>query len=248
MFIVGRPGVWLDAVHSTSAWVFTLLLVVVFPIIDYILYARLKSTLQIYAWNILALWSLAGVCVWITRTNYLTLNDLGERPGNAHRVLLISGILIAIIVLLIGAQKKQKKKPNQERLNKSLDRVRRMLPKTSTERAVWIVVSITAGVCEEVLYRGWLLSLFAATLGSVWLGLLVSSVIFGFAHTYQGRRAIFGTGVIGVFFGLIFIFSGSLIPGQVLHAVIHFKQWAGAGKSGQANRGLISRLKRPAAA
>src|ERR1700685_1031060 len=135
MFSVGHPGVWLDAVHSTSAWVFTFVLTVVIPLIDYVLYARLKSTLQIYVWNILALWSLAGVCVWITRMNYLTLIDLGERPGNAYRTLLISGILIAIIVLLIGAQKKLRKKPSPQQLNNALDRVRRMLPKTPTERA-----------------------------------------------------------------------------------------------------------------
>jgi membrane protease YdiL (CAAX protease family) len=231
MFSVGDPGVWPDAVHSTSAWVFTFLLAVVFPVIDYVLYARLKSTLQIYAWNILALWSLAGGCVWITRMNYLTLNDLGERPGNAYRTLVISGILIAIVVLLIGAQKKQKKKVSSQQLNDSLDTVRRLLPKTSTERAVWIVVSITAGICEEVLYRGWLLSLFAATLGSVWLGLLISSIIFGFAHAYQGRPAILGTGAIGAIFGFLFILSGSLIPGQVLHAAMDLNNGLALGKA-----------------
>jgi len=115
-------------------------------------------------------------------------------------------------------------------LNKSLDKVRRMLPKTPTERAVWIVVSLTAGICEEVLYRGWLLSLFAATLGSVWLGLLISSIIFGFAHTYQGRNGILGTGVLGAIFGLLFICSGSLIPGQVLHAVIDLNNGLALGK------------------
>jgi CAAX protease family protein len=209
---------------------FTSLLAVVFPIIDYVLYARLKSTLQIYAWNILALWSLAGFCVWISRMNYLTLNDLGQRPGNAYRALLIFGILVAIIVLLIGAQKHHRKKANPQQLNNSLDRVRRLLPKTSTERAVWIVVSISAGVCEEVLYRGWLLSLFAATLGSVWLGLLISSIVFGFAHAYQGRPAILGTGVIGAVFGFLFIFSGSLIPGQVLHAAMDLNNGLALGK------------------
>ena len=230
MFSVGHPGIWLDAVHGTSAWVFTFVLSVVFPVIDYVLYARLKSTLQIYAWNILALWSLAGACVWITRTNYLTLNDLGLRPGNAYRTLVVSGILVAIIVLLVGAQKKLKKKASPQQLNNALDRVRRMLPKTPTERAVWIVVSLTAGICEEVLYRGWLLSLFAATLRSVWLGLLISSVIFGFAHTYQLRNGILGTGVLGAIFGLLFVFSGSLIPGQVLHAVIDLNNGLALGK------------------
>src|ERR1700733_10205962 len=230
MFTVGHPGVWLDAVQSTSAWMFTIFLAVVFPLIDYVLYARLKSTLQIYAWNILALWSLAGACVWIAQMNYLTLNDLGLRAGNAYRTLLVSGILVAIIVLLIGAQKIQKKKASPQQLNNALDRVRRMLPKTPTERAVWIAVSLTAGICEEVLYRGWLLSLFAATLGSFWLGLLISSIIFGFAHTYQGRNGILGTGVLGAIFGLVFIFSGSLIPGQVLHAAMDLNNGLALGR------------------
>jgi uncharacterized protein len=233
MFSVGHPGVWLDAVQSTSAWVFTFLLSMVLPVIDYVLYRRLKSTLQIYIWNILALWSLAGVCVWINRMNYLTLNDLGERPGNGYRTLLVSGILVAIIVLLIGTQKKLKKKASSEKLNKSLEGVKRLVPKTSTERAVWILVSISAGVCEEILYRGWLLGLFAATLGSVWLGLLISSIIFGFAHAYQGRSAILRTGIVGVVFGLLFIFSGSLIPGQVLHAAMDLNNGLALGKAAQ---------------
>ena len=89
---------------------------------------------------------------------------------------------------------------------------------------------MTAGVCEEVLYRGWLLSLVAATLGSVWLGLLISSIIFGFAHAYQGRPAILGTGVIGAVFGFLLIFSGSLIPGQVLHAAMDLNNGLALGK------------------
>ena len=71
---------------------------------------------------------------------------------------------------------------------------------------------------------------FAATLGSVWLGLLISSIIFGFAHTYQGRNGILGTGVLGAIFGLLFIFSGSLIPGQALHAAMDLNNGLALGK------------------
>jgi hypothetical protein len=230
MFSVGQPEIWQSAVHSPSAWIFTLVLAVVFPILDYFLYPRLKSTLQIYAWNILALWSLTAASVWTTRANYLVLSDLGEQFGNAFRTLVVCGIVVAIVLLLIGAQKTQKKKASPEQLGIALDKIRGLLPKNSTERAVWIVVSITAGVCEEVLYRGWLLSLFAATLDSVWLGLLISSIIFGFAHAYQGRPAILGTGVIGAVFAILFIFSGSLIPGQVLHAAMDLNNGRALGK------------------
>jgi membrane protease YdiL (CAAX protease family) len=220
MFTVGQPEIWQNAVHSGSAWVFTFVLAVLFPILDYVLYRRLKSTLQIYAWNILALWTLTAACLWTIHLNYLTISDLGEQAGNAFRTLVVCGIVAAIVFLLMGAQKVQKKKATPEQIGKALENVRRLIPKTPTERGVWVLVSISAGVCEEFLYRGWLLSLFGAALGSVWLGLLISSILFGFAHAYQGRKAILGTGVGGVIFGIVFIVSGSLIPGQLLHTAM----------------------------
>ena len=231
MFTIGRPEIWQSAVHSPSGWIFTFVVAVIFPILDYVLYARLKSTMQIYIWNILALWSLTAGSVWISRTNHLALSDLGEQPGGLFRTVVVSGIVVAIVVLLIVAGQKQKKKASSAEVSNALDRVRRLLPKNSTERAVWVVVAVTAGVCEEVLYRGWLLNLFGAALGSVWLGLLISSIIFGFAHAYQGRNAILGTGVVGAVFGLVFIVSGTLIPGQVLHTAMDLNNGLALGSA-----------------
>jgi CAAX protease family protein len=231
MFSVGQPEIWQTAIQSTSAWVFTFVLAVVFPTLDYVLYARLKSTIQVYVWNILALWALTAACIWTSRLNHLALSDLGEQTGNAFRTLVVCGIVTAIVLLLIGVQKAQKKKANPEHLEKVLEKVKRLLPRNSTERAVWVVVSITAGVCEEILYRGWLLSLFGAALGSVWLGLLISSILFGFAHAYQGRNAIFGTGVLGAIFGVVFVVCGSLIPGQVLHTAMDLNNGLALGRA-----------------
>jgi membrane protease YdiL (CAAX protease family) len=191
----------------------------------------LKSTMQIYLWNILALWSLTAGCLWTIYLNYLTFRDLGEQSGNAFRTLVVCGIVAAIVFLLMGAQKVQKKKATPEQMEKALKGVQRLLPKTSTERGVWVLVSISAGLCEEFLYRGWLLSLFSAALGSVWLGLLVSSILFGLAHAYQGPKAIPGTGILGIIFGILFIVSGSLIPGQLLHTVMDLNNGLALGKA-----------------
>jgi len=218
--IAGRLEIWQSAAHGTSAWIFTFVLVVVFPILDYVLYPRLKSTMQIYIWNILALWSLTAACVWTSRMNHLALSDLGEQTGNPFRTIVICAILAAIFLLLVGIQQAQKKKATPEQLEKALAGAKRLMPNNSTERAVWVVVSISAGVCEELLYRGWVLSFFAAALGSVWLGLLISSVLFGFAHVYQGRSAILGTGIVGAVFAIVYVVCGSLIPGQLLHTAM----------------------------
>lgn len=85
---------------------------------------------------------------------------------------------------------------------------------------MFVVVALTAGFCEEFLYRGWLLSITGFALKSVWLGLLISSILFGFAHLYQGRTGIISTGVLGLVFGLIYLASGSLLPGQILHTLL----------------------------
>ncbi len=52
----------------------------------------------------------------------------------------------------------------------------------STNVASGFSLAITAGFCEEFLYRGWLLNLTGAFLHSVRIGLLISSTFFGFAH------------------------------------------------------------------
>lgn len=136
MFSVGQPETWQTGIHSTSAWVFTFLLAVIFPILDYILYGRLKSTLQIYVWNILALWSLTVACVWTSRVNHLALSDLGEQRGDVFRTLVVCGIVGAIVLLLIGVQKAQEKKASPEQLEKALAGVERLMPQNATQRAV----------------------------------------------------------------------------------------------------------------
>jgi len=65
-----------------------------------------------------------------------------------------------------------------------------------------------------------LLNLAASATKSLWLGLLISSILFGFAHLYQGRKGVVGTSIIGLVFGLIFLASRSLFPGHFLHTAM----------------------------
>lgn len=73
---------------------------------------------------------------------------------------------------------------------------------------VWIVVALI----EEGLYRGFLMTEMVRVIGTGVLGLIitlvVSSVVFGLSHSYQGRSGTWSTGIIGGLLGLIFILSG----------------------------------------
>ncbi len=94
-----------------------------------------------------------------------------------------------------------------------------LAPQTPTENRLFDMVSITAGVCEEILYRGLLLATLVSLVGT-WPAVAISSLIFGLGHAYQGIRGIAKTGLVGLVLALLTVFSGSLFIAIVLHAAI----------------------------
>lgn len=216
--------------HRLEVWLFTVFLALIYPLADQFCYSRLKSALQVYVWNILAAWFLTAAALFLIYRNGLTLSDFGQTFGTYPRTLIVATILVVLIAALVLVNKLQKHKHNPESLAKTIENVRKLLPTTHAERLAVIPVALTAGFCEEFLYRGWLLNLTGSALKSVWAGLLISSIFFGFAHLYQGRKGMLGTGIGGLVFGLVYIASGSLLPGQVLHAALDVNNLLSLGK------------------
>ena len=83
-----------------------------------------------------------------------------------------------------------------------------------------VLLAVTAGFCEELLYRGWLWRFFSDLTGHLWIAALLSAIAFGFAHAYQGRSGIISTGIVGLLFSLPVLLANSLVPVQVIHAGI----------------------------
>jgi membrane protease YdiL (CAAX protease family) len=100
-----------------------------------------------------------------------------------------------------------------------------LLPRTPQERRLFAVVGVTAGVCEEWLYRGFFLALVAAVApglpGPVLV--LVAALAFGLAHAYQGLAGVITTGVLGGVLAAVYLSSGSLLLPVLLHAVIDLR-------------------------
>jgi membrane protease YdiL (CAAX protease family) len=94
-----------------------------------------------------------------------------------------------------------------------------LLPRTASERTGFVFVSLTAGICEEFLYRGFVLWYFSSQLGT-FAGAVAATLLFGFAHVYLGWNHVFRTARIGVIFMLVVLSCGSLIPAMIMHAVM----------------------------
>jgi uncharacterized protein len=93
-----------------------------------------------------------------------------------------------------------------------------ILPHGGAEITVWIALSITAGICEETVFRGYLQRQFMALTKSVPSGILLSAAAFGAAHAYQGFRMVILIALYGAMFGILAHWRGSVRPGMIAHA------------------------------
>jgi len=93
-----------------------------------------------------------------------------------------------------------------------------LLPQTPLEVAVWIAVSVTAGFCEEVIFRGYLQRQLAALTGSASVAVAAQAVAFGIGHGYQGAKNVAVITVLGVLYGLLALWRRSTRPGMLAHA------------------------------
>lgn len=95
-----------------------------------------------------------------------------------------------------------------------------LLPKTAGEKGLFVVLSLSAGVGEEMAYRGFLIPALTLVLGSAWGGAVLSSVVFGLLHAYQGWLGMVRTAVMGMIFAAAFLLTDSLWPAMAAHAIL----------------------------
>ena len=79
--------------------------------------------------------------------------------------------------------------------------VRSLLPRHPLDLALWVVLSMSAGFAEELVFRGYLLTQFRAMTRSTGLALILQAVLFGVSHGYQGVRACVTISLYGLLFG-----------------------------------------------
>jgi membrane protease YdiL (CAAX protease family) len=100
-----------------------------------------------------------------------------------------------------------------------------LVPVTPRDFRYFVNASITAGIVEEFLYRGfafWYLAHFMP----MWAVVLVSSIAFGLGHTYQGLGGVIRVTVIGIVFGVYYQLTGSIWLPMLAHAILDILQGA----------------------
>ena len=84
--------------------------------------------------------------------------------------------------------------------------------------AIFAIVIVVAGGVREEIQRAFVLHRFDVWLGGGTVGLIAGSIAFGAGHLVQGRDAAIATGLLGVFWGLIYLRRRSVIAPIVSHS------------------------------
>jgi membrane protease YdiL (CAAX protease family) len=94
-----------------------------------------------------------------------------------------------------------------------------LAPHTYLEAGLFVLLSVFAGLFEEIIFRGYLQRQFIAVSHNAFIGILVAGAVFGLGHGYQGGRMMIVIAIFGMFFGLLAHFRKSLRPGMMAHAL-----------------------------
>ena len=174
-----------------------------------------------YRRTLIAQWVIALICLAFWANKGRSWTDLGLAPHLGPR-LFIGLALAAVAIAFITHQTRAIRRASPQTLQALRPKFRDVefiLPHTRDEFRWFLALSLTAGFCEELLYRGylfWVLGAFIGLPGAVVAGV----VLFGVGHAYQGKRGIVKTALAGLVMSLIYVASGWLMPAMIVHALI----------------------------
>jgi membrane protease YdiL (CAAX protease family) len=180
---------------------------------------RVTVYLLTLAWEYL----LVGFILWGARKRGVTLREIvGGRWKSPEDLLIDVAIAFAFWMVAAGTLAALSfalglASPSQ--LAEAKKQIGPLLPKSGLELALWLVLSATAGFCEEIMFRGYLQQQFRAATRSTAAAIVLQAVVFGIAHAYQGGRRIILIAVYGALFGMLAAWRKSLRPGMIGHAM-----------------------------
>jgi uncharacterized protein len=175
--------------------------------------SRLAFYATTMAWEwLLTIYVLFGVrlhgtsLVEVTGARWTSAKDVFRDLGIALVFWIIALLMLALTAFLLH-------------FRGSRQSVSFLTPEGPMQVAAWVLVCVTAGFCEETIFRGYLQRQFIAWTRNVPAGLFLSAAVFGVCHIYQGPKAAVVITVFGLLFGMLAQWRKSIRPGMVTHAL-----------------------------
>lgn len=180
-----------------------------------------KTKLRMYQETMVYLWFPTVTLLALVLMQVVRISDIGLywRSSMANWVGACL-VMCLFVYLVLGVYKTKSNSQNNEELRNTMKTHSWMMPASRCE-LTWFTfgVSMSAGICEELLFRGFLLSVFSDYIG-LFASLILSSFLFGLCHIYQGWLNAIRAGIYGLVFSGIYILTDSLLIVIILHAML----------------------------
>ncbi len=226
-----KSGVCLNVHVIISTWDFVLIFATLGILIPWRGAARVRSLLarpqvspadrlSIYASTIAFQWFLVGFVVWRCFVHRFNAEELAL---NLHwpllTALVAAGLVIGLGVLqYIGIRRTAMLPVNSDSRLRQISVM--LMPRSLIEALVFFALAITASLCEEFLFRGFVYAVVGRVTQSAVLAIVGSSLLFSLAHLYQGRRGLISTFVLGLLFAGSRLWVGSMVPAVAGHLTV----------------------------
>lgn len=174
-----------------------------------------------YQGTIASQWSLVAIVLatWFAVGRERTGIGLTLPPGMQTLVGLAITAVVLVALQLQWVAIRRGGEATLEPIRAQLGPVQELLPRTPAEMRWFRALAVTAGVCEEVLYRGFLIAYFGAFIG-IWPAVVAGSVAFGLGHVYQGGANALKAFVGALLAGALYVGCGTLLWPMILHAAV----------------------------
>lgn len=184
----------------------------------------MSSKLKVYIVTIASLWILTGA-VWLVSSprQLLYFNESLEVGLFGHIVISVL-VLYMVVTTIVPLLLLRSSKFRNEALT-AFKANRFILPTIKSEKTLFILVAVSVGICEEIIFRAFLVNY----LHNEWLGMsilisfVVSGLIFGLGHFHQGVNGIVNATVFGIVMSYLFIMTGNLLLPIIIHIIYDLK-------------------------
>jgi len=196
--------------------------ILIYPQVD-LINEKYKSKNKIVEYIKIAifLWVPTILLIFLYLNGLLSIGDFKfVVEYNWQNILMLSLLFIAIIYVFLLINSIRINKELREEIIKKFENYQDLMPVTRNETIVFsIIVSVSAGICEELLFRAYLYNLIEGHIGLL-AAVLLSSVIFGLWHIYLGWKEVIRTGIMGIVLCGIYIFTGNIILPILIHIFV----------------------------
>jgi uncharacterized protein len=173
---------------------------------------QLPSRLKLYATTIFGLWGLTFAIALASSESGFNPRLIGVTEMPFAPFLMWTGISLVASAALILAFKAFGTRETQV--------LEHLVPQTALEKLVYVGVSLTAGICEEFVFRGFLLGALRVSTGSALFATLLSAGAFGIAHAHQDAAGALRATLLALVLSVPVLVTGSLYPGIAAHAIV----------------------------